>query len=59
AGASSLDLVERTEAVPMTDAYSIMRSGEVDLYERMLASSDAQEGPLAFTEKRSPRWTGS
>lgn len=28
------------------------------LFEKVLASQDAQEGPAAFREKRKPRWTG-
>lgn len=28
-------------------------------HERVYASADAVEGPLAFAEKRSPRWTGT
>ncbi|MCC7226043.1 MAG: enoyl-CoA hydratase/isomerase family protein [Burkholderiaceae bacterium] len=28
------------------------------LYKRVYASDDAQEGPRAFAEKRAPRWTG-
>jgi len=36
----------------LADAYEI----ESDIGKRVLASEDAKEGPLAFTEKRAPNW---
>ena len=53
-----LDLVRRTERMPVSDGLALLRSGTVDPYERMLASRDALEGPRAFSERRPPRWTG-
>jgi crotonobetainyl-CoA hydratase len=39
-------------------AYKVMRSGEIQAYQKMLNSEDAKEGPKAFSEKRSPSWKG-
>ena len=56
--ASILDLVDRTAHLSQDAALALMRSGEVELYESMLSSADAAEGPQAFTEKRPPQWKG-
>lgn len=53
-----LELIEATDGMSIVDGYAAMRSGEMDLYERMLTSEDAQEGPRSFTEKRPPVWKG-
>ena len=47
-----------TRSFPLDEAFAHLRSGELDGYERMLASEDAEEGPRAFTEGRDPHWQG-
>jgi crotonobetainyl-CoA hydratase len=42
----------------LESAYAKMRSGEIEAYQEMLKSEDAKEGPIAFSEKRSPKWKG-
>jgi crotonobetainyl-CoA hydratase len=51
-------VVRKTEAMDLESAYECMRSGEIEAYLKMLHSEDAKEGPLAFSEKRSPEWKG-
>ena len=51
--------VGRTKhSLTLDEAFAHLRSGELDAYERMLASEDAEEGPRAFTEGRDPHWQG-
>jgi len=45
-----------TEAASVQDGYRILRGGALPAYRTMLSSADAQEGPLAFAEKRQPIW---
>lgn len=53
---ATIDIGRRTAGMTLGDAYRELRSGDVEPYERMLASEDAAEGPAAFAEKRSPVW---
>ena len=42
----------------LDEAFVHLRSGDLEPYERMLASEDALEGPRAFSEGRDPHWQG-
>jgi crotonobetainyl-CoA hydratase len=50
------EVMRETEGLGLPAAYAELRSGRLAAYERMLTSEDAQEGPRAFAEKRSPKW---
>ena len=51
-------VVRETETLSNEECYALMRSGNLDAFEAMLASEDAREGPRAFAEKREPVWQG-
>ncbi len=52
-------VLRSTEAQSVQDAWQALRSGvAAPAYPQMLASADAKEGPLAFAQKRPPRWRG-
>ncbi len=52
------ELVRDTDGLSLESAFSHMRSGKSPYYNKMMESSDAIEGPRAFSEKRDPVWTG-
>lgn len=47
-----------TAELSVEEGYRLMRSGALRHYPAVLHSADATEGPLAFAEKRVPRWQG-
>lgn len=52
------EITREAGALDIEAGYRLLRSGELTQYQAMLASSDAEEGPRAFAQKRLPRWTG-
>ena len=52
------ELTRATANMSMEESYAFMRSGNAKIYDKMLASADAEEGPKAFAEKRDPVWKG-
>ncbi|MBM2832829.1 MAG: enoyl-CoA hydratase/isomerase family protein [Dehalococcoidia bacterium] len=46
------ELVVRCRGVSELEAVAATK----EVYDRLLLSQDSQEGPLAFAEKRPPRW---
>jgi crotonobetainyl-CoA hydratase len=51
-------LARAGEGLSVEATFAAMRSGRVAVYQELLASDDAREGPRAFVEKRPPAWTG-
>ncbi|MEM9776735.1 MAG: hypothetical protein AAF902_19300 [Chloroflexota bacterium] len=53
-----MDLYKHRLLCYLEESYVFMRSGKAEIYDKMLASADAEEGPKAFSEKHDPIWKG-
>lgn len=53
-------ILRETEPLGVKEAMARAKPGrsQVPIYEQLFTSEDFQEGPLAFIEKRPPRWKG-
>ena len=52
------EVVRGIEDMSVQDAFGAIHAGRFQIYERMLASEDHEEGPRAFVEKREPDFRG-
>ena len=57
--AAILEMIRSTSHMGVTEAMAHIRAGRVASYRAAIDSSDAVEGPRAFSEKRPPRWKGA
>lgn len=56
--AATKETTRMAETLTVEECYATMRAKGFPLYEKMLNSEDAREGPRAFAEKRDPVWKG-
>lgn len=53
-----MEIDQSTSHLPLDDAFVTMRSGDLPIYQQMLASDDAAGGPATFGDDGPPRWKG-